>query len=269
MKVLITGSGGFIGSYLKKHLSDHDLYTPRSMELNLLDAESVASYCQEHKFDVIVHCAARGRETPRVIDNKIVADNILMFNNLAQNSDTFGKFINFSSGADFTIESPLNSISEIELSNYYPKHSYGLSKNITARLARDLNKCYNFRIFSVIDPSESENRLLKRLLAAINVGEPFVLFDDRLVDFISLEDIAAVVDFVIMENPKYKDMNLVYNQKYLVSEILSLFCELNSFSKDVFRIESYSDINYTGCGLRLSQENVRLNGIQKVLKNYI
>ena len=36
--ILLTGSGGFIGSHLKNFLKNkYNLFTPRSYELNLLD----------------------------------------------------------------------------------------------------------------------------------------------------------------------------------------------------------------------------------------
>ena len=41
MKILITGAGGFIGSYLSQNLSQHTIHSFSRSELDLLDAVAV------------------------------------------------------------------------------------------------------------------------------------------------------------------------------------------------------------------------------------
>jgi nucleoside-diphosphate-sugar epimerase len=269
MKVLVTGASGFIGSYLAKHLSYYDVHAPTSKELNLTDRQAVVEYCFGHKFDTIVHCAAVGRDTPRKIDNQIVSDNLSMFVNLAHCRESFGRLINFSSGADYSIDLSLDCVSENELEHYVPVHSYGLSKNITARLAKNLDKCYNVRLFSVIDKSESENRLLKRFISHVKEGKQFILKDDRYVDFFSLPDIFKVIESYIEEEPYNTDMNLVYLKKYKVSDILYMYCNIHGIDSDAYMVESQSLINYIGNGELLCKEKLRLDGIIKTLENYL
>jgi len=268
MKVLVTGASGFIGSYLAKHLFSYDVHAPTSSELNLLDRQAVVEYCFTHKFDTVVHCAAVGRDTPRAIDDTIVSDNISMFVNLAHCRKSFGKLIHFSSGADFSIDESLDVVSEDHLEAYFPTHSYGLSKNIIARLAKTLDKCYNVRLFSVIDKSESDNRLLKRFIAHHKQGKQFVLKDDRYVDFFALSDIFKVIESYVEDEPANADMNLVYLKKRKVSDILYMYCTIHGIDTDSFMIESESLINYLGDGERLAKEKLRLDGITKTLEDY-
>lgn len=60
-KILITGSSGFLGRHLTKHLTDNgysNLLTPDRCALNLLDERGTASYLGIHKPNFIIHLAA-------------------------------------------------------------------------------------------------------------------------------------------------------------------------------------------------------------------
>lgn len=58
-KLLITGSSGFLGSRLALHFKDkYDLLLPTHNELNVSREEALKAYFEEHRPDVVVHCAA-------------------------------------------------------------------------------------------------------------------------------------------------------------------------------------------------------------------
>lgn len=58
-KLLITGSSGFLGCRLALHFKGkYDLLLPAHDELNICREEAVRTFLEEHRPDVVVHCAA-------------------------------------------------------------------------------------------------------------------------------------------------------------------------------------------------------------------
>jgi len=60
MQILLTGSTGMLGTAILNELSktEHNVFSPDRIELDLLDYEAVQKYFQENSFDFVVHCAA-------------------------------------------------------------------------------------------------------------------------------------------------------------------------------------------------------------------
>lgn len=59
MKIFITGSSGMVGRNLMEHSEAHKYHilAPSSKQLNLLSADAVINYLNEHKPDMVIHCA--------------------------------------------------------------------------------------------------------------------------------------------------------------------------------------------------------------------
>lgn len=267
MKVLITGAGGFLGRYFAQHL-DGELDPRDRSTLNLTDTEAVRHCLVKGQYDVVLHCASAGRNSSRSFDPAIVINNLSGFANLVANRHEFGMLINLASGAEFDIDSDIDHVSEDQIWDRDPKHSYGRSKNIMARQVQMLPDFYNLRIFGCFDPSESDNRPFKSLLDKHKRGQPFVIPADRQFDMFAVKDILTVVQAVMAKQISDKDLNLVYNNKHTLSEILKMFAQSHHIDPSIIQVQSLDPNNYTGNGDRLQRYNLDFLGLEQSLLAY-
>jgi GDP-L-fucose synthase len=268
MKILVTGAAGFLGSYVSDHLPRHQVHATTRNQLNLCDLAAVTETLEKGRYDVVINCAVDGREQLRSYEHAIYNNNLKGFYNLAINDQWYQKLINVGSGAEFDIDQNIDQVKEIEIWNRVPRHSYGQSKNVIARLSTDFSKTVTLRLFGCFDPSESENRLLKRFTAAVGNQLPFVLTQDRYFDMVSARDFVRVIEAVIDGTIQDQDLNIVYDQKYRLSDILMLYSKLHGIDTIFLHVQSSNILNYTGNSDRLARYNLNLDNLEKSLLLY-
>ena len=196
--------------------------------------------------------------------NEVARDNLVSFTNLFACRQHIGKVIHFCSGAAYDRSRSLDNIVEEELLSSYPIDAYGLSKNISAKLSLDQTNFYTLRLFGVFHKTEKERRLLPKVLSK----EPMVL-EDRYFDYFYLEDLLPVVEYYIQaETPKYKDLNVVYDEKILLSNFVKGFCQIHNIDDSHVTIGHRSELDYTGSGQKLKNLSLPLKGIVYGLQKY-
>ncbi len=103
MKILISGGNGMVGTNLRNNLSpiNHQIFSPTSKELNLLDKDAVNFYLSKNKPDTVIHCAGLVGGIAMNINNQALSlhNNTVMGLNLINASKDNGikKFINLGS----------------------------------------------------------------------------------------------------------------------------------------------------------------------------
>jgi nucleoside-diphosphate-sugar epimerase len=266
MRILLTGGNGFIGRYLKQHL-EHDIIAPSSSQLDLLDAEAVIDFLEYNQFDAVIHCAVSGRNRVYEKDNSIAENNLRMFYNLAMGRQLYGKFINFGSGAEFGLDQDIELAYEDSVEYVLPEESYGFSKNIITRCILKTPNFFNLRIFACLDPSEGPDRFVTKFKNTVKTGKQFFIDQDRYIDFFTLEDITTVVEEVLMGNIADQDLNLVYQDKLMASDLLTKYCKLSGIDPALVVVTGFGK-NYTGDGTRLANCELELAGIDATLARY-
>lgn len=243
MRVLITGKNGYVGSSLLSKLGSLFDFTHPNFcigvgreDFDLTDRVSTTNFLSRYGyFDVIIHTAICGGSRLKKDGNDVLANNLKMFYNLMANENRFGQLISLGSGA--------------ELNN--PSDSYGLSKAIILKEINSHPKLNNIRIFGVFDKNEWDTRFIKTCLKNYKNKEPIIIHQNKLFDFIYMDDLATIIKYII-SNPGIKTIDACYKENYTLKEIAEYintrdnhYCEIKIENKKLGNpyIGSYKNLD--------------------------
>jgi len=260
MKIGIIGANGFIGGRLYRHFAPKYSVTAITRQtVDLLDFYQLQSYLIAHKFDCLILSASTMKNETSDLKN-----NLGIITNLLLNRSKFGKLINLASGAEYDRQRDINKFDETELFNSIPIDYYGLSQNLRSRICLSTPNFYNLRIFNCFGLNEIKTRIFPKFILAEN---EFTIYNDRYFDYFSIQDLGIVIDHYICNDKIYKDINCVYKEKYLISEVLTKFKEIHQISTSINVSNTVSN-NYTGDGTKLANMHLDIAGLEHGLKNY-
>lgn len=246
--ILLTGSGGFIGSHLKEYLANkYNILSPRSSELNLLDKSAVETFFKKNKIDFIIHSASCG---VRISENATIDDvakpNIIMFGNLSAYANSACPMMVFGSGAEYDKSRPIKKIKETDFGNSIPKDPYGYSKYLISKKIENLDNILNLRIFGIYGNRENKSRVTSCIINDYINNLPIMLNQDVIFDFIWIEDFCKIVEYFIENPTKEKFINVTPKESISIVELAKI---VNNFSENKSEIiVKISGLNneYTG-----------------------
>jgi len=201
MSICILGASGFIGRNLARSFPGSVALTRK--ELNLLDAQAVTRYFSKNNHDVVIHCAVMGGSRLLEDDHSILDQNLRMFFNVM--NATRCNVYYFSSGA--------------ALRNFPnpPNDPYGFSKYIIEQYKS--RRLQILRIWGCFGPDEPPTRFLASAKRDGHVTVPM----DQEFDFIHVDDVARVIEYLIDRPVVGYPLNMVYpGKKYRLSEIAEM-----------------------------------------------
>jgi len=202
MKILITGSEGFVGKNLVKGLSQkHTIYT--SDQLNSSTHENyskcdITNYDSVDKVvrnvDAVIHLTAHSLVSS--LDGSITNGrvNIMGLLNLLEccKKNSVSKVI-FTSASSLIGEPKFSHVDENHPPK--PKTAYGITKLTSEHYLRLYNELYNldytiFRFFNIYGPFQ-KNGLIPSIFNKIQNNEPITVFGkgDQIRDYVYIEDI--------------------------------------------------------------------------------
>ena len=85
---------------------------------------------------------------------------------------------------------------------------------------------------------------------------------------VSAQDFVRVIKAVINGTIQDRDLNVVYDQKYRLSDILMLYSKLHGLDTTFLHVSSVNILNYTGDSSRLSKYNLTLDQLERSLLLY-
>ncbi len=256
-KILITGGAGFIGSHLIEKLlaegrrivcldSFNDYYDPaikrenirpsldnpdlELIEGDILDAPLLDDLFAKHKFDTIVHLAARAGVRPSLRDpllyeqvNCIGTLNLLERARAAQ----VGHFVFGSSSSVYGTNSKVP-FSETDPINK-PVSPYATTKRSGELMCYTYNHLYDLpvtalRFFTVYGPRQRPDMAIHKFTRAIGAGDPITLFGDGKSrrDYTYVDDIIDGVTRAMERPDGFKIYNLGESQTIELLDLIKL-----------------------------------------------
>ena len=251
-KILITGRTGYISNALRQSLSqNHDITCIGRSDLLLTNKREVDSWFKGKKFDIVIHTAINGGHRLKAEEDNILSDNIKMFFNLLYHKDKYKKFISFGSFAENNLYGGL----------------YGLSKNIISQYIEKEDTFYNLKICGVFDHNEKITRFIKANTLKYIAKMPQIIFNDKYMDFIYMQDLLTIVNYYINNNNLPKIIDCVYTTKFTLSDISNIINKLNDYRVDIQIENKHIDTPYIGNGDTLNNLKLNLVGLTQGIKN--
>lgn len=221
--ILITGSGGFIGSNLKKYLKNkYKLLTPRSYELDLTNSVAVQNYFVKNKIDFIIHCGSVGGARGIQDKETTVEDNLAMVKNLLSSKKENVKMILFGSGAMYDKSRSLHRVKESEIGKVIPKDLYGKSKVEIFNLVKNKNDVLMLNIFACYGYGEKENRFPSYAINQVLKNEDIIINQNCIFDYLFVEDMQKIVEHFIEQDFVDNVINITPNLSISLENIAKI-----------------------------------------------
>ena len=265
MKICITGAGGFVGKYLTNHYQQTEwlIHSPVRSELDLTDASATSRFFDQTRYDCVIHTALYGRDRVWNNDRDLYDVNLQIWQNLSANRHKFYKLINLSTGMEYDPDRNIDFANEEDISYVEPVMPYAAVKNLIARQVLATPDSYNLRLFGVLHYSE-KNRFFDNLLRQ----PEFLIKTDRRYDYFNLDDLPTVIDTILMNNCPHQDINCVYENKYTLSQLAEMFCQIQNLDYKKVIIADNHKFSYTGDNSRLSSLGIPLLGLELGMLRY-
>jgi len=245
MKVLVTGTSGFIGSHLSRRLLElgHEVHSfKRTMSdswrladirenivqhiVDLRDADMVNRAVEKIRPQVVYHCATYGGFADQIDTSIIFESNFLGTVNLLKACEKVGfdYFVNTGSSSEYGIKSrPMDEDNALE-----PNSDYGVSKAAATLFCQSegLNKrlpIATLRLFSPYGPWDDPKRLIPYVIKSFLRNEaPQLTSPVSVRDFIYIDDVLDAYVTVI-KSPFFGDIfNIGSGLQHSVGDVVTI-----------------------------------------------
>lgn len=218
MRILITGTNGYIGKSLYNALKDqHEVVAITRAECELTDSAAVDNYFTDTWFDAVIHCAVKGGSRLQEDSYNVMDSNLQMYYNLLKNKAHYGRLIHFGSGAEFTA----------------PTSPYGLSKRVISKSISEQENFYNLRIYAVFDENELDTRFIKANLKRYLNKEPMQIYQDKYMDFIYMQDLVKIINYYLTEKDLPEETGCTYKTSITLLDIANFINTLDNYRVDI------------------------------------
>ena len=256
MKILVTGSSGFIGRNAVEYLiQKYEVLSPTHGELELVDEDAVRLFLKRHTVDVVVHCAVKpGHRNAKDPTNQLYVDTRMFFN-LARNADLFQKLIYISSGAIYDVRYNMFKVGEEYFDTHMPVDEHGLFRYITAKYIEKAEHIIELRPFSVFGKYEDYAiRFISNAICKTLFDLPITIKQNRCFDFIYIDDLVRVIGYFIGREAKFKCYNVTPDAAVELKNVAEKVREISGKDLPILIAKDGMGLEYSGDNRRLREE---------------
>ena len=261
MSILFTGHSGFLGRELIPHLSaNHKIITYPG---DLCDFAKLSEFVKKNSITKVIHAAAKVANRWEIDTSENLVHNLKITMNIV----SLGiPVLSFCSGKIYGHQESIDNVGEDKAGDRFPKDYYGQSKYLIRKLVLDNDNVSIFRFFNVFGIHEHPLRFIKANITKYSKKEPMVIDQNIYFDFFYVEDAIPIIASWILESKIPKELNLVYKEKYDLSQVCSLINELAEYKVRIIVKNPSRGRNYYGNGERFSNLDYPILGINEGLR---
>ena len=250
MKILVLGASGFIGRNMKRYFErSYEIDAPSHRKLDILDEHAVKKYFAANSYDVVVNCL------DEVNGDHYFENRLRMHLNLQKYSDWYGKMIYYGSGAEYDRFQDLRNVSENELDTVIPRDTYGFCLQQLNRYSQNSTNIYNLRLFGIYGEHELwAKRFISNAICKVLYGYPITIRQDRKMDYLYIEDLCRMTEWIINAIPQRHDYNAVTGQGVYLSEIAKMIVDIAKKDVPIYIAKEGNAFEYTGSNQALLEE---------------
>lgn len=269
-KVLVTGAGGFIGSWvcrkICKKYSVIAVVSPFSdawrldnikndliiEKINLNDFAEVEKLTKKYKPYSVLHLATHGVYSYQQKDiYRIIVDNYLMLYNLLDLSVKYGveKFVN--TGSVFEYGSQNRKVKEEDIDLKDIINSYSSVKIATTVLANsyiDSLKVITLRPFTCYGPYEDKSRMIRATIIRALNKESIKIVDKVIRDFVYVGDVAEAYQDALERNFQSGEIvNIASGKKVVIDDVAKMIKKMTNSDSDIMIDSTYKRNKESAC----------------------
>jgi GDP-L-fucose synthase len=182
----------------------------------------------------------------------IISTNLRMFFNLEYHKNRYQKFLHIGSGAVYDLRRSMEKVKEEDFLDQIPADLYGFSKYIIAKYIEKEPKFYDLRLFGIFGKYEDYTmRLISNLICNALLNNKLILNQNRIFDYLYIDDLITIMDFFIENEPHEKSYNLTPDHSISLLEIAG---KIQNITQEKMPVE----IKQEGLGLEYTGDNIRL-----------
>lgn len=264
MKVLFTGHKGFLGRELIPKLQEQVDITV--FEGDVRNFSELHKFVRANKIKKVIHGAAKVARRNKAESVQDLEDNLVMGANIIRLDLPT---LSFCSGKIFGSQFSIDGFAESKAGEVYPADFYGQSKYLFKSISRDNLNISLCRFFNVFGVSEANDRFIKANIARYLNGKPMVVHQDLILDTFYVQDSLFLIRDWIDDAAVPNEVNMVYQEKYYLSEICHLINNLQGHQVPIIIENDKLGKNYFGDSTTLSSLKYSLLGIENGLLDMV